>query len=71
MYPRNMVLDLVGALWIVAVTVVFLGGVFGLPEASVLVLEKVYAVFLIAGVVWLALRAFSTTNAVRGAKGRD
>lgn len=52
----DMVLDIVGALWIVAVVVVFLRGVFGLPEASVVVLEKVYALFLIAGVVWLAHR---------------
>lgn len=49
-----MVLDIIGALWVMAVVAVFLGGAFGLPEASVVVLEKVYAVLLMVGVVWLA-----------------
>lgn len=67
----DMILDLAGALWIIAVVVVFLGGVFGLPEASVVVLEKVYALFLIAGVVWLARRTGSASNAVKEATERD
>lgn len=67
----DMILDIAGALWIVAVVVVFLGGVFGLPGGSVVVLEKVYALFLIAGVGWLARRTASASNAVRGTTGRD
>jgi len=66
-----MVLDLFGALWIVAVAVVFLGLPAGLPEASVAILEKVYAVALIAGVVWLARRATSAEASAKGANRRD
>lgn len=67
----GMILDIAGALWIVAVVVVFLGGVFGLPEAGVVVLEKMYALFLIAGVVWFAHRTASASSATREATGRD
>ncbi len=64
-------LDLIGALWVVAVAVVFIGVAFGLPEMSVAVLEKVYALALMAGVVWLALRATASESAAKGARRRD
>lgn len=66
-----MLWDLVGALWIVMVAAVFLGVGFGLPEASVAVLEKVYALVLIVGLVKLALRATTPQVSAKGAKGRD
>lgn len=65
----ELVQDFVGAIWVVAVVVTFLGLPYGLAEASVSLLEKVYALCLIAGVVWLAYRA--TGNTAKGAKGRD
>lgn len=65
------VLDVAGASWIVAVVVVFVGVSFGLPEVSVAVLEKVYALCLIVGVVWLARRMTSAEEAAKGATKRD
>jgi len=67
----QMLQDIVGALWVEAVVVVFLGLPYGLPEVSVSVLEKIYALCLIAGVVWLARRFISSEGVVKGAKGRD
>lgn len=67
----ELVQDFVGAIWVVAVVVVFLGLPYGLPEVSVSVLEKAYALCLIGGVVWLALRATSSGNTVKGARKRD
>lgn len=67
----NRALDIGGALWIVAVVVVFLGVSFGLPEAGVAVLEKVYALCLMAGIVWLARGATSAPNGAKGARRRD
>lgn len=67
----DVVLDFVGAAWIVAVTLVFLGLPFGLPEVSVSVMEKVYALCLIGGVVWLARRATSPGKMTKGARERD
>ncbi|MCL6476076.1 MAG: hypothetical protein K6U75_13610 [Firmicutes bacterium] len=64
-------LDLAGGLWVIAVVVVFLGLPYGLPEVSVSVLEKIYALYLIAGVVWLVRRFTSSGSVVKGAKGRD
>ncbi|MEJ5253565.1 MAG: hypothetical protein HPY54_11470 [Chthonomonadetes bacterium] len=66
-----MTVDIGGALWIIAVVVVFLGVSFGLPEASVAVLEKVYALCLMAGLVWLARGAASTSEGAKGARRRD
>lgn len=63
--------DLAGALWVIAVVVVFLGLPYSLPEVSVSVLEKIYALCLMAGVVWLVRRFTSSERVVKGAKGRD
>ena len=60
-----------GALWIIAVAVVFLGLLASLPAASVTTLEKVYALLLIVGVVWLARRATSSEKAAKGGSGCD
>jgi len=62
--------DLVGAVWGAAVVVVFLGLSYGLPEAGVAVLEKVYAVYLIVGVVWLVRRAIASGEAAQGGRLR-
>ncbi|GIV20009.1 MAG: hypothetical protein KatS3mg023_1760 [Armatimonadota bacterium] len=67
----EMLQDLVGALWVIAVLVVFLGLPYGLPEVSVSVLEKIYALCLMAGVVWLVRRFTSSERVVQGAKRRD
>jgi hypothetical protein len=56
---------------VIAVVVVFLGLPYGLPEVSVSVLEKIYALYLIAGVVWLVRRFTSSGSGLKGAKGRD
>lgn len=63
--------DLMGSLWAIAVVVVFLGLPYGLPEVSVSVLEKIYALCLMVGVVWLVRRVTSSERVVKGAKGRD
>lgn len=63
--------DLMGSLWVIAVVVVFLGLPYGLPEVSVSVLEKIYALCLMVGVVWLVRRSTSSERVVKGAKGRD
>lgn len=63
--------DLMGSLWVIAVVVVFLGHPYGLPEVSVSVLEKIYALCLMVGVVWLVRRSTSSERVVKGAKGRD
>ncbi len=63
--------DLMGSLWVMAVVVIFLGLPYGLPEVSVSVLEKIYALCLMAGVVWLVRRSTSSERVVKGAKGRD
>ncbi len=67
----GLVQDFVGAIWVVAVVVTFVGLPYGLPEVSVSLLEKVYALCLIVGVVWLARRVTSSGNTIKGAKGRD
>lgn len=64
----ELVLDIIGAAWVVVVMVVFLGLPYGLPEVSVSVLEKAYALCLIGGVVLLARRATSSGKTVKGAK---
>ncbi|MDW8291178.1 MAG: hypothetical protein RMM06_10670 [Armatimonadota bacterium] len=64
-------IDRGGAAWIAVVTLVFLGLPLGLPEASVMILEKVYALALIVGIVWLARRATAVSAQQKGAKGRD
>jgi len=68
---RQTLQDLAGGLWVIAVVVVFLGLPYGLPEVSVSVLEKIYALYLIAGVVWLVPRFTSSGSGLKGAKGRD
>jgi hypothetical protein len=68
---REMLQDLVGALWVIAVVLVFLGLPYGLPEVSVSALEKIYALCLMGGVVWLVRRFTSSESVVQGAKRRD
>jgi hypothetical protein len=68
---RQTLQDLAVGLWVIAVVVVFLGLPYGLPEVSVSVLEKIYALYLIAGVVWLVRRFTSSGSGLKGAKGRD
>lgn len=63
--------DLVGALWVIAVAGVFLGLPYGLSEVSLSVLEKIYALCLMVGVVCLVRRFTAPERVVRGAKGRD
>lgn len=63
--------DLMGSLWVIAVVVVFLGLPYGLPEVSVAVLEKIYALCLMVGVVCLVRRSTSSERVVKGAEGRD
>lgn len=63
--------DLMGLLWVIAVVVVFLGLPYGVPEVSVSVLERIYALCLMVGVVWLVRRSTSSERVVKGAKGRD
>lgn len=69
----ELILDIVGTAWVVVVVVVFLGLPYGLPEVSVSVLERVYALCLIGAVVWLARRATSSgcAKTIKGAKERD
>lgn len=63
--------DLTGAAWVVVVTAVFLGLPLGLPETGVWGLEKIYAVGLIVGVVWMARRVTAASVGQKGAKRRD
>lgn len=63
--------DFVGAVWVVLVTVVFVGLPVGLPETGVWALEKVYALALMGGIVWSARRATAASSTQKGAKGRD
>lgn len=65
------VIDIVGALWVVAVALVFLGSLFSAEASGVWVLEKLYALLLMAGVIRLALQATSSHRAGRGAMKRD
>jgi hypothetical protein len=67
----DIVWDIVGAVWIIAVMVVFVGLPYGLPEVCVSIMEKMYALCLIAGVVWLAHRTTSSGHLAKEAKRRD
>lgn len=63
--------DVVGAIWVAVVTLVFLGLPLGLPEGSVWLLEKVYALALMVGIVWLVRRVTAASTDQKGARGRD